>query len=34
MPPKGDGFTPEAVLSEVSSKMDRAVEAFLSLIHL
>ena len=28
MPPKGDDFTPEIVLSEVSSKMDKAVEAF------
>ena len=40
MPPKGDDSTPESVLSEVSNKMDRAVEAFkrdltqlLSLIH-
>ncbi|MED5405374.1 MAG: ribosome recycling factor, partial [Chloroflexota bacterium] len=28
MPPRGDDSTPEAVLSEVSTKMDRAVEAF------
>ena len=28
MPPKGDDSTPEGVLSEVSTKMGRAVEAF------
>ena len=28
MPSKGDDSTPEAVLSEVSNKMDRAVDAF------
>ena len=28
MPPKGDDSTPEVVLSEVSTKMGRAVEAF------
>ena len=28
MPPKGDDSTPESVLSEVSNKMDRAVDAF------
>ncbi|GIS95555.1 MAG: hypothetical protein CM1200mP22_27920 [Dehalococcoidia bacterium] len=30
MPPKGDDFdlTPEAVLSDTSNKMDRAIDAF------